>query len=394
MLVRRVVLAGADPKSPETRIKLGMLEGWTSTAVSVFLSIIKLLLGWFTGSIAVLADGVNNLADVGSSVIIALGFRWSKKPRDDEHPFGHGRIETVSALVLSIVLVMVGLDVATESVKRLIKPEPIHGTWLVIGLLGITIVVKEWLAGFARRLARVTESPVLEADAWNHRFDVLSTSLVVIALIGSRYEWHAIDGWAGLLVSLFIVYTGLKFARQSVSTLLGEAPTEAEVKAIENAAMAESGVRGVHDIILHKYGDMRLASLHIEVDARRSALEVHDLAERVELSVGKAAACDTIVHVDPVDRNHPRYAEVCAMLESFAKSEVRVTGFHDLRISGEQGSVVVSLDLVVRLDVAPSEYDALRVSLGEHLGKGINGLKVAHVGVEGGYAGAAGTHVE
>ena len=393
LLVRQVVKADADPKSPEARIALGMLEGWTSTVISVLLSGVKLLLGWLTGSIAVLADGVNNLADVGSSLVIALGFRWSQKPRDNQHPFGHGRIESVTALVLSTVLVMVGLDVASESIQRLVKPEAIRGGVTLIGILGATIVLKEWLARFARRLARVTESPVLEADSWNHHFDVLSTTVVVIALIGSRYGLSSIDGWAGLLVSIFIVYTGVKFARQSVSTLLGEAPTEEEVQTIEKAALAEAGVRGVHDIILHKYGDMRLASLHIEVDAGRSALEVHDLAERVEIVVGKSASCDVIVHVDPVDRNHARYAEVLAMLETFAKSESRVTGFHDLRVTGERGELVVSVDFVVHLDVSTLDYESVRTCVRAFLQQRVDGLKDVQVGVEGGYAGAVGMRI-
>jgi len=391
-LVRRFVPPDADPKSPETRIKLGMLEGWTSTALSVLLSAAKLLLGVFTGSISVLADGVNNLADVGSSAIIALGFRWSRKPRDREHPFGHGRIETVTALVLSTVLVMVGLDVAGESVRRLMRPEPILGTWPVIAVLGVTIVVKEWLAAFARRLAHATESPVLEADSWNHHFDVLSTSVVVIALIGSRFELHSIDGWAGLFVSLFIIYTGVKFARQSINTLLGEAPKESELQAIAQAAMSEAGVRGVHDIILHKYGDLRLASLHIEVDARRTALDVHDLAERVEVAVGRAASCDTIVHVDPVNRDHPRYAEILDIVGALVKSDARVMGFHDLRVDGDAGDVMISVDLVVRIDVKADAYDSVRARAGAFVQARAHDVTKMQVGIESGYGGALETH--
>ncbi len=377
----RVVPADMDPHGAEARMRLGMLEGWTSTGLSIVLSSLKLLLGWMTGSIALLADGINNLADVGTSLVIALGFRWSQKPRDSKHPFGHGRIETIAALVLSITLIMVGLDVVMESVHRLTEPRLVSVAPAIIGILAVTIVVKGWMALFARRLARVTGSSVLEADFWNHQFDVLSTSVVVLALVTSRFGWATVDGWAGLVVSMFILYTGYRYARQSVSVLLGEAPRREELQKIRAAAGAAHGVRGVHDIIMHKYGDVKIASLHIEVDANRSALDAHDLAEQVERVVEEATACKTTVHVDPVDRRHPRYADVRGRLDALMAGERRIVEFHDLRVSGADGAVEVSLDVVTGLDVEESSRAALAELVKSTLA-GIPGVKGVEVTLE------------
>ena len=358
-LVRNFARGKGDPKSPEMRIKLGMLEGWTSTVASVLLSTAKLVLGWVTGSIAVVADGINNLTDVGSSLVIAFGFRWSRKPRDLGHPFGHGRIEVVATLVLSITLIMVGLDVGKESVHRLLHPEVFTAPAWAVGLLLATTVFKQWLALFARKLARATEANVLEADFWNHQFDVLSNAVVVIALVGSRYGLLSLDGWAGLVVSLFILYTGIRYARQSISVLLGEAATKEEVAGVEKSAGAVAGVNGVHDIIIHKYGDVKIVSFHIEVDADKTAIEVHDLAERVERVVERESGCKAIVHVDPVDRAHPMYAKVKQCLKEIVTKDSRIVRFHDLRVTGKGEVFDLSVDVVVGISIQENAYEEI-----------------------------------
>lgn len=385
-LVRQVLPSGADAKSADTRIRLGMLEGWTSTAVSVIFSSMKIVFGAITGSIAVLADGINNLADVGSSLVIALSFKWSQKPRDARHPFGHGRVETVAALVLSIALVMVGVDVALESVERLVKPRPVEAHGYVVAVLGLTILIKQWLALFARRLALITQSPVLKADFWNHQFDVLSTSVVVLALLTVRAGWAAVDGWAGLFVSFFILYTGIRYARESIHSLVGEAPTDEEIRVIQQAARGQQGVYGVHDIVIHKYGDHRMVSLHIEVDAARSAMEVHDLAERVEAEVGKAGACRVTAHVDPVDRHHPMYGKAEAELRDLVAEDHRLKGFHDLRVSGTKKSFAITVDVVVDVELAESLHEVIAGEVRARLEKAFKGAQAVRVGVEAGYS--------
>jgi cation diffusion facilitator family transporter len=386
LLVRWFASGDASPRTPDMRIKLGMLEGWTSTVASLLLSSTKLVLGSITGSIAVIADGINNLTDVGSSLVVAFGFRWSRKPRDSDHPFGHGRIETVAALVLSITLIMVGLDVGKESVQRLLNPTAFTAPSWVVGLLALTTLFKEWLALFARKLARATQSKVLEADFWNHQFDVLSNAVVVLALIGSRFGWLSLDGWAGLVVSLFILYTGVRYARQSVSVLLGEGATKDEVMAVEKTAAEVAGVNGVHDILIHKYGDVKIASLHIEVDAEKPSLDVHDLAECVERAVEKATGCKAIVHVDPVDRRHPKYEQAKAFLKQLVAKDSRIVRFHDLRVTGKGVSFDLSVDVVVGINVAEASYDGIAGAVKTSLMEDMKGLQNVIVVIEPAYA--------
>ena len=385
-LVRTFVGGDGDPRSPEMRIRLGMLEGWTSTVASILLSTTKLVLGWITGSIAVIADGINNLTDVGSSLVIALGFRWSQKPRDQDHPFGHGRIEMVAALVLSITLIMVGLDVGKESIQRLLHPEVFAAPGWVVGLLGATMVFKEWLALFARKLARATDAKVLEADFWNHQFDVLSNAVVVAALVGSHYGLLSLDGWAGVIVSLFILYTGIRFARQSVSVLLGEAATKEEIEIVERAARAVEGVNGVHDILIHKYGDVKIASLHIEVDAEKTAIDVHDLAEKVERLVERESGCKAIAHVDPVDRTHPMYARAKECLREIVAKDSRMVRFHDLRVTGKGKSYDLSVDVVVKISIQEGAFAGISAEVESQLLKQLEGVRKVIVVIEPAYA--------
>ena len=381
-LLRRMLAPGEDPSGTEAKNRLGAIEGWVSTLVSVVLSGTKLLLGWVSGSIALLADGLNNLADVWSSIVVIVGFNWAKKPRDDQHPFGHGRMETVAVLILSIILVIVGFEVGKEGVKRLMDPQLCYAPWWLVVVICVTIALKYVLASFASMLARVTGSQVLEADSWNHRFDILSTSLVLLALLGSHFGWKSVDGWGGVGVSLFILFTGVKYARSAINTLIGEAPTRDEISLIENTSMRVPGVKGVHDIMVHKYGDAKLVSFHIEVDASQTAMDVHNLSERVELEVEKVVTCKATVHGDPVDRTHPKYGETARLLDLLVKEDSRLAGFHDLRVEGGRDGFDLSVDMVVSSHVKTLMYEEVIRDLRDMIRKRLDGVRQIGVRVE------------
>ena len=214
----------------------------------------------------------------------------------------------------------------------------------------------------------------------------LSNAVVVLALIGSRYGWLSLDGWAGLVVSFFILYTGIRYAHQSVSVLLGEAATKEEVAAVEKTAGAVAGVNGVHDIIIHKYGDVKIASFHIEVDAEKTAIDDHDLAERVERVVERESGCKAIVHVDPVDRTHPMYARVKECLKEIVAKDSRIVRFHDLRVMGRVGMFDLSVDVVVSIRIAENSYDEIAAEVKELLFQYMSGLQNVSVVIEPAYA--------
>lgn len=382
LLVRRVVAADADPREPETRARLGELEGYVSMGISILLSAVKFAAGLLSGSISLLADAANNLADIASSLIIALGFRWSRRPRDRQHPFGHGRIEPVATLLLAVFLLAVAWKVGCAGVGRLLDPKPFAASAWTLGIVFTTLAIKIWLAGFARSLARVTSSLTLEADAWNHTYDIACTSLVVVALVGKRMGWNAVDGWACLGVSLFIAYTGIKYGRQAIDTLIGEAPTLEELRRIRDVAMSVPGVSSVHEIILHRYGQRSMISLHAEVDARQSAIEAHNLAERVEKAVADVWNAKVIVHADPVNHDHPLYPQVAAVIADWIVGHPEIVSFHDLRLIGDAESLECCVDLVVRQERLFADFERIMAEEAGEIKRRIPQIQRLDLGIE------------
>lgn len=359
LLLRRVLDPSLPPDHPENRTRIGMLEGWTSMATSLVLCVVKGWLGLVSGSVSMLADATNNLTDMGSSLVIALGFQWSRKPSDEEHPFGHGRIEAVATLVLSIALLLVGSEVARSGIFRLFHPKPIEAPVWMLVVVGVTVVLKLWLALFARSLARISKSHVLEADAWNHTFDVACTLLVVVALIGARMGWPTLDGWTAVGVSLFILFTGFKYAREAIDILLGTKPDANEVGTIHKIVEAVDGVMGVHEIMVHHYGDVRMVSFHIEVDAKLTVIAAHHLAEMAEEAVETHLQWRAVAHVDPVDRSHPLFGELRTALCAYVANDAELIDFHDLRADGAAAPYHVSFDLVTGMGTCRSSYQAI-----------------------------------
>ncbi len=358
-LMRRVMDGSQASDSTENRTRLGMLAGWASAFLSAVLAVSKGVLGLVSGSISMIADATNNLTDMGSSLVIALGFQWSRKPRDADHPFGHGRIEAVATLVLAIALIIVGTEVAKSGVMRLIRPHPISAPAWVLIAVGITVAVKTWMAVFARKLARMTNSQVLAADAWNHAFDIICTLMVLVALVCSRMGWPAVDGWTAIAVALFILYTGIAYAREAIDILLGTPPDTDEVHAIYETLVDVDGVLGAHEIMVHHYGDVKMVSFHIEVDAHLNLVDAHAISEAAEHAVEKKLEWRAVAHVDPVDRSHPLFEELNQVLHQYIKQEPCLVDVHDLRAEGSCVPYRISFDLVTDMETSRKDYDSL-----------------------------------
>ena len=381
--LRRVMDQTSSSDSHENRTRLGMLAGWTSAALSVVLAAAKGWLGLVSGSVSMLADATNNLTDVESSLVIALGFQWSRKPRDEEHPFGHGRIEAVATLVMAIALLVVGFEVAKSGIGRLIHPQPVEApVWLMVAA-GVTVAVKTWMAVFARRLAQLTRSHVLEADAWNHTFDVVCTLMVLLALFSAKMGWSAVDGWMALAVALFILYTGVGYAREAIDILLGTKPDSQEVLAIHDAVVAVDGVIGIHEIMVHQYGDVKMVSFHIEVDAKLSLVDAHAISEIAEEAVETTLQWRAVAHLDPVDRTHPFFGELSRQLQTYVMNEPRLVDVHDLRAEGVEMPYRISFDLVTDMETSRASYNAIYEDCLETISRAF-GDKVCHaeIGIE------------
>ncbi len=385
-LLARKVLAQGKLSHGRMSAELGELQGRVSALMSLLLAGVKALLAFLTGSVALMADAVNNFGDLAGSMVLIFGYRLSKKPRDAKHPYGYGRFRTIAGLILAIILMLIGFETAKTGVGRILAPQPVGSSVWVIVAVALSIVIKAWLAVFARSIARITDDPALKSEFWNHFFDIFSTALVLIALISNLFDWPSLDGWAALAISFFIAFTGFSYLRETVRILLGTAPSEEKLRSVRNIAMGVAGVEGVHDIQIHEYGNMRLIILHIEMDADATPLECHSLTEEVEDVVGRHFGAKVNVHGDPVDLSHPEYETIRSIMDEFIDSSRDFTDFHDLRVSGSRPELLVEVDLVLKPAVDSNDFSTKMEWAHRELSKLIDGFKRLDIGLENNYA--------
>jgi len=358
-IVRKFIPDYGNTENPLVRARYGFLEAVTSILINLLLFAVKGVLGVMIGSVALIADAIHTLSDSGTSIIILIGFRIAKKPSDREHPFGHGRAEPIAALIVAVILTVTGIELLKSSGIRIwqpqIKPGQISGSIIII-LIG-TIVIKELLARFARELGRMIDSKTLEADFWHHRSDALSTLFVLAAMAGAYYDYKYVDGVAGIAVALIVIFSGYIIARDAISPLLGERPSKKLIYLVEETARSLKGVHGVHDVIVHRYGQINLISLHIEVDDTQSVHELHDLSEQVEELLEHQLDCSAVVHIDPLNKDHERYQEIHDAIRIITGQDGRISGFHDLRIVGHGGRTKAIFDITLNENISRSRKE-------------------------------------
>ncbi len=337
-------------KSAQTyRNNIGIFQGLVSILVNVVLFILKLIIGLMVGAVSVIADAVHSLSDVVSSAVVIWGFKQAEKPADVEHPYGHGRAEYIATLIIAVLLVVAGIEFIQMSIDRIQNPEVVTSQWWMVVVLIFTIVLKEITARFAEHLSSKIASGTLHADAWHHRTDAISSLLVVAALIAGNYGYPAVDGWAGLGVSLFLIYTGFEIARDAVDDLIGKPPTSEEVDAIRQLVTNVKGVLGAHDIIIHSYGHDKFVSVHVEIDADKTTAEAHDISEEVEEKLENAIGVEPTVHLDPVQPNDPLVQDVNRILTQLSSNDEVITDVHDIRIVNTENHHVILFGINVKI---------------------------------------------
>ncbi|MCL6614640.1 MAG: cation diffusion facilitator family transporter [Firmicutes bacterium] len=278
---------------------IGFLEAWVSIIGNVLLFGVKFALGVAIGSISLMADAFHTLSDVLTSVVVLIGFKAAGRAPDEEHPFGHGRIENIATLVIAILLVVVGVDFLAQSARKLIRPMPVAGTIPIAAILLLSGAVKELMASFSIWLGRRIDSKALVADAWHHRSDAVASVLVALAIVGALFRLYWLDGLFGAGVSLLIIYTGFDVGRSAANPLLGLSPGAGVLASIQDEASTVEGVIGVHDVSVHDYGQRRAISLYVEVPAGLDLHRAHSIADEVERRIAAKMNADTVVHVDP-----------------------------------------------------------------------------------------------
>lgn len=347
-LLKHFVKGYPDTSSPAVRTRCGNLAGTVGIVCNVLLCAGKFLAGFLSGSLAISADAVNNLSDASSSVIALLGFRIAAKPADDEHPYGHGRTEYLAGLAVSVMILLIGLELVKTSVGKIMAPEPIQAGLVPLAVLVASILVKLWMAAFNRQVGKQIGSSVLEATAADSRNDVIATSAVLVATLAQMIFGWQLDGWIGLAVAAFILYSGWGLVKEAIAPLLGQAPDPEIVRHILEVTRSYPGVLGIHDLIVHDYGPGRqFASLHVEMAASQDVLASHDVIDQIERRFLEQEGLHVIIHYDPIVTDNNEVGEAREYLAKQVKRlDPRLT-IHDLRMVPGETHTNLIFDLVV-----------------------------------------------
>ena len=329
----------------------GALCGFVGIGLNILLFAGKLAAGTLSGSIAITADAFNNLSDAGSSVVTLLGFRLAGKKPDAGHPFGHGRLEYVSGLVVAGLILLMGAELAKSSVDKILHPEAVTFSWLAAGILLASIGVKLYMYLYNRAVGKKIKSAAMSATAADSLSDTAATSAVLLAMVIGKLTNVQLDGWVGLVVALFILWSAVQAARDTISPLLGQAPDSMLVKEIESLVMAHDTVVGIHDLVVHDYGPGRcIISLHAEVPADRQVLELHDVIDNIEEELAQKLHCEAVIHMDPVVVGDPTVTALHQQVAALVKTIDPRISIHDFRMVPGQTHTNLIFDAVIPFD--------------------------------------------
>ncbi len=355
-LLRRFTPRGGMPTDPAYRAAVGKLSGAVGIGCNLLLFAGKLAVGTLAGSMSITADAMNNLSDATSSIVTLLGFRLAEQPADEEHPYGHARFEYLSGLAVAAMILLIGFELAKGSLEKILHPAATRITWVTALVLLLSIAVKFWLAAFNKKLGRLIASQALEATAADSRNDVISTSAVLIAgLIEAVTAWK-VDGFMGLAVAAFILYSGWELAKQTISPLLGEGADPWLRENIVDYISSVPQVLGYHDLMVHDYGPgQRFASLHVEMDSRADPLYCHELIDDMERECLASHGVHLVIHYDPVVTDDPELDRLRQLVKAhLTRQDSRLT-IHDFRMVPGKGHTNLVFDVALPADLRGRE---------------------------------------
>ena len=347
-LLARLFLKPEGRDETTLRKGYGILCGAVGIGLNILLFAGKFFAGTIAGSIAITADAFNNLSDAGSSFVTLLGFQLAGQKPDSDHPFGHGRIEYLSGLAVSMLIILMGFELAKSSLDKILHPAPVDSSWLVIAILCVSICVKLYMAFYNRSLGKKLNAPAMLATAADSLSDSIATTAVLIATLVGRFSGLMIDGWCGILVAAFILWSGFNAAKDTVNPLLGTPPTHEFVEQIKELVMAHPAIIGIHDLIVHDYGPGRvMISLHAEVSASGNVLDLHDEIDNVESELREKLGCEAVIHMDPIVTDDGVTGETRKRVASLVHCIDDEINIHDFRMVAGPSHTNVIFDAVV-----------------------------------------------
>lgn len=356
-----------DPQNPASRGGIGILSGVVGICCNLLLFLGKVLAGALTGSVSIAADAMNNLSDASGSIVTLIGFRMADKPADEHHPYGHARAEYLSGLVVAALILVIGLELAKTSVDKILHPTAVEFSWLALGVLGVSIAVKLWMYLFNRKLGRLIGSTALEATADDSRNDCIATAAVALAALVER-QWNLrVDGYMGLAVAAFILYSGWELAKETVSPLLGEGVDPELRQKILDYIASQPKVLGYHDLMVHDYGPgQRFASLHVEMDHREDPLECHDLIDDMERECLRSHNVHLVIHYDPVIVDDPAQNALKEQVQQLLNLQDPRLSLHDFRLVQGKNHQNLVFDVSLPADLEGQE-NAIQQQLEDRL---------------------------
>lgn len=340
------------------RRKYGILGSITGIFLNVLLFVFKYFAGFASGSVAIMADAFNNLSDAGSSVITLVGFKFTGMSPDNEHPFGHGRIEYISGFIVSMAIILMGFELLKTSAGKILHPASIDTNSITMVILAVSVAVKLYMAFYNNSIGRKINSAAMKATATDSLSDSVATSMVFISVIVMKYTGINIDGYTGALVAVFILVAGYNAAKDTISPLLGTKPSKEIVKAIDDIVLSHDNILGVHDLVVHDYGPGKMmVSLHAEVPGDRDIYELHNLIDHIENDLDERFDCECVIHMDPVDVNDSRVQEIRVEAGKIVRAIDEKLSIHDLRIVPCQNYDNIIFDMIVPPEYHKKDYE-------------------------------------
>ncbi|WP_324825617.1 cation diffusion facilitator family transporter [Sinanaerobacter sp. ZZT-01] len=365
LLIKVFIKDYENIRDPHVRESYGKLAGVIGIVSNAFLCTLKILTGLLFHSIAILADGINNLADASSSFITLIGFRLASRPADEEHPYGHARIEYLTGVIVSVLIIVLGVQLCMRSFDKILHPDPLDFNYFTIGILIVSILIKIWQSLFNIKMGEIISSSTLKATGTDSRNDVIATSAVLFGILIGKATNLQLDGYLGMLVALFIIYSGFQLVKETADPLLGQAPDPELVNAISEKIMKHPDVLGVHDLVVHNYGPARIfASVHVEVDAHNDMIASHDMIDNLERTLSESLRIHLVVHMDPVDYKDPLTQIVKQQLKEIITEYDTILDIHDIRVVHGYTHHNVIFDVVISPQCSMSEEE-----LKSHLAK-------------------------
>lgn len=348
LLAKIFIKDNENVKNPDVRRAYGMLSSIVGIVLNIVLFAGKYLAGVISGSIAIQTDAFNNLSDAGSSFMTLIGFKFAGMKPDPDHPFGHGRIEYISGLGVSIVIILMGFELGKSSIDKIINPQAVETGMLSMIILISSILVKMYMAYYNKTIGKKIDSAAMNATATDSLSDSIATTVVLISMIINRIFNINIDGWCGMLVSAFILYAGYSAAKETLSPLLGQAASQDLVNDIEQIVMAHEKILGIHDLVVHDYGPGRLMiSLHGEVSGEGDIFEIHDMIDRIEHELSQKLSCEAVIHMDPIEVNNELVSKTKSEIVDIIKNIDETLSIHDFRMVQGPTHTNLIFDVVV-----------------------------------------------